>query len=69
MRTKCIHNGLTIAQSLSHEKNVCGGIKNTMTVEDIINELKKNPHFDENMKALENWEKKVKKLSVEEKTP
>ena len=40
-----------------------------MTVEDIINELKKNPHFDENMKALENWEKKVKKLSVEEKTP
>jgi len=33
-----------------------------VTVDDIIEELKKNPHFDENMKALRKWEEKVKKV-------
>ena len=37
-----------------------------MTVDDIIKELKKNPHFDENMKALAEWEKQVKKVKVRE---
>jgi len=36
-----------------------------MTVDDIIKELKKNPYFHENMKALEKWNKKVKKLREE----
>jgi len=33
-----------------------------MTVDDIIKELKKNPYFDENMKAFQRFFEKVEKV-------
>jgi len=32
-----------------------------MTADDIIKELKKNPYFDENMKSLEKFCKRIEK--------
>jgi len=34
-----------------------------MTVDDIIKELKKNPHFDENLEAFEKFFQKIDKVS------
>lgn len=35
-----------------------------MTVDSIIRDLKKNPYFEENMKAFEDWEEKIREEYV-----